>query len=137
MENPNTDTKQLENMGFKEYGIWKIENEKIKCELIADAAAQNVLYAFISDGDVLYIGKTVRSLKKRMYNYQNPGDTQLTSKRCHQLIHNTVCSGKTIQIYAFPDNGLLSYGGFHVNLAAGLEDNLIKKLKPVWNITGT
>lgn len=59
-------------MGFKEYGIWKIENEKIKCELIADAAAQNVLYAFISDGDVLYIGKTVRSLKKRMYNYQNP-----------------------------------------------------------------
>jgi hypothetical protein len=31
------------------------------------------------------------------------------------------------------DNGLLHYGAFHINLAAGLEDDLIAKLKPAWN----
>ena len=41
-----------------------------------------------------------------------------------------------IEIHALPDNGLLYYGGFHVNLAAGLEDNLIKILKPEWNRGG-
>jgi hypothetical protein len=25
-----------------------------------------------------------------------------------------------------PDNGLFSYGGFHANLAAGLEDSIIE-----------
>jgi hypothetical protein len=136
METQKTPAERLENMGFKEYGKWEIEDEKLKCDLSADAAAQNVLYAFISGGEVLYIGKTVRSLKKRMYNYQNPGDTQPTSKRCHKLIHAAAISGKVIKVFALPDNGLLSYGGFHVNLAAGLEDNLIKELKPTWNITG-
>jgi hypothetical protein len=29
--------------------------------------------------------------------------------------------------------GLLAYGGFHVNLAAGLEDSLILDLSPLWN----
>jgi len=31
------------------------------------------------------------------------------------------------------DHGLLHYGGFHVNLAAGLEDSLIRDLNPPWN----
>jgi len=32
-----------------------------------------------------------------------------------------------------PDNGLLHYGQFHVNLAAGLEDSIISVLQPEWN----
>jgi len=35
-----------------------------------------------------------------------------------------------------PDNGLLHFGDFHVNLAAGLEDSIIKTLNPLWNKTG-
>ena len=33
--------------------------------------------------------------------------------------------GKSIDIFALPDNGLIHYGGFHLNLAAGLESSLI------------
>jgi hypothetical protein len=27
----------------------------------------------------------------------------------------------------------MHYGGFHINLAAGLEDSIIRELKPIWN----
>jgi hypothetical protein len=33
-----------------------------------------------------------------------------------------------------PDNGLLRFGGFHLNLAAALEDSLINDLRPRWNM---
>jgi hypothetical protein len=42
-----------------------------------------------------------------------------------------------VEIYALPDNGLLRYGGFHVNLAAGLEDSIVRDLNPPWNRLGT
>ncbi len=124
-------------MGFRKCGEWKHDADCVKCSLVDQASAPNVLYAFVSEGLVLYIGKTVRSLKQRMYNYQNPGPSQLTSKRGNELIKGFLARGKSVDVYALPDNGLLRYGGFHVNLAAGLEDALIRDLKPKWNKTGT
>src|SRR4030065_607502 len=103
----DTPAKQLENMGFRKFGEWKIATDKLQCVLTSDATAKNVLYAFISEGVVLYVGKTVRSLKQRMYNYQNPGPTQSTSIRCNKLIYDAVASGKSIDVHALPDNGLL------------------------------
>lgn len=123
-------------MGFRKCGEWKMDADCIKCGLIDHASAPNVLYAFVSGGAVLYIGKTVRSLKQRMYNYQKPGPSQSTSIRGNKLIKEFVARGQAVEVYALPDNGLLHYGGFHVNLAAGLEDALISTLKPVWNKAG-
>ena len=45
-------------------------------------------------------------------------------------------SGSAVDIYALPDPGDMEYKGFHLNLAAGLEDSLIRELKPSWNKTG-
>ena len=131
-----TSANRLVNMGFRKFGEWGIENDKLRCVLTSDATATNVLYAFISDEVVLYVGKTVRSLKKRMYNYQNPGVSQSTSIRCNKLIYDATIKGKVVEVYALPDNGLLYYGGFHVNLAAGLEDSLVSYIKPAWNMIG-
>lgn len=127
---------RLEEMGFRKCGEWRMDAGCIKCGLTDHASASNVLYAFVSAGTVLYIGKTVRTLKQRMYNYQRPGPTQSTSIRGNKMIRRLMGEGETIEIYALPDNGLLHYGGFHVNLAAGLEDALISTLKPVWNKAG-
>jgi hypothetical protein len=127
---------RLESMGFRKCGDWAIQEGRLKCALIDHASAPNVLYAFVSEGRVLYIGKTVRSLKQRMYNYQRPGPSQSTSIRGNRLISDVVALGKAVEVYALPDNGLLHYGGFHVNLAAGLEDALIAELKPTWNKAG-
>ena len=127
---------RLENIGFKQVGEWSVELAKIKFTFIDTASAKNVLYAFISQNTVMYIGKTVQTLRKRMDGYKNPSQTQSTNIKGNKLISEILLSNHPVAIYALPDNGLLFYGGFHVNLAAGLEDNLIRALNPPWNRTG-
>lgn len=128
--------KKLVDMGFKRVGVWKLSGDKIMYDLESCSDLKNVLYAFIYDGKVLYIGKTTQPLKKRMYGYQNPGTTQSTNIKGNGFIREHVASGKEVEIYALLDNGLLQYGGFHVNLAAGLEDSIVSGLKPIWNKMG-
>ncbi len=127
---------RLENMGFRQVGEWSIELSKIKFTFIDASSAKNVLYAFISHNTVMYIGKTVQTLKQRMGGYKTPAPTQSTNIKGNKLISEILLLNHPVAIYALPDNGLLFYGGFHVNLAAGLEDNLIKALNPPWNRTG-
>ena len=127
---------RLIDMGFKRAGIWELKGEKIIYHLESCSDLKNVLYSFVCDNAVLYIGKTTQLLKKRMYGYQNPNSTQSTNIKGNKFISELVNSGKEVEIYALPDNGLLHYGGFHVNIAAGLEDNLVSALKPIWNKMG-
>ena len=56
--------------------------------------------------------------------------------KAHQLIRDALTEQSTILIYAFVDPGQLRHGEFKVNLAAGLEDDLIATLKPEWNKAG-
>ncbi|HUS25563.1 MAG TPA: GIY-YIG nuclease family protein [Candidatus Binatia bacterium] len=131
-----TPLQRLEYMGFRKVGAWSHNGEVFKCALTDLGDSANILYAFVSNGSVLYIGKTVQPLKRRMYGYQNPALTQSTNIKANKLIKEVLGASATVEIYALPDNGLLYYGGFHVNLAAGLEDNLIKALAPPWNRGG-
>jgi len=71
-----------------------------------------------------------------MYQYQKPGPSQRTNIRVHGLLNDLLSRGTYVQIHALPDDGSMQYRGFHVNLAAGLEDSVINGLKPKWNITG-
>lgn len=128
---------RLEKMGFCSCGHWSFSSGLLKCELTIHAQDRNVLYAFVSEGRVVYIGKTVQSLKQRMCGYQNPGPTQSTNIKSNARITELIQAGGDLDIYTLPDNGLLFYGGFHVNLAAGLEDSLIRELKPQWNRSGS
>ena len=98
--------------------------------------SQNVLYSFVLDGEPVYVGKTTQKFKKRMYGYQNPGRTQFTNIRNNQNIKDALANESSIDIYVLPDNGLLHFGEFHLNLAADLEDNITKTIKPLWNISG-
>ena len=105
-------------------------------ELDAERTTYNVLYAFTSSDELLYIGKTTIALRDRMYQYQRPGPSQRTNIRVNSAIAELLKSGGTIEIYALPDTGEMEYRGFHLNLAAGLEDSLISELDPKWNIAG-
>ncbi|WP_309292816.1 GIY-YIG nuclease family protein [Azonexus sp.] len=127
---------RLRRMGFVKCGDWLLVSEKPKCTLTQYDSAQNVLYAFVSLDTVMYIGKTVQPLKRRMYGYENPGGTQSTNSKGNKLILEFLSKKQPVEVYALPDNGLLYYGGFHVNLAAGLEDSLVDVIKPVWNKVG-
>ncbi|MCK4532459.1 GIY-YIG nuclease family protein [bacterium] len=127
---------KLVNMGFRCVGQWELKNENPIYILKEAANLKDILYAFVCDKEILYIGKSVQTLNKRLYGYRNPGPSQTTNQKGNKAIKELLSVGKNIEIYILPDDGLLSYGGFHVNLMAGLEDSLIAGIKPKWNKTG-
>lgn len=128
---------RLKNVGFAKAGHWTLTKGVLEYDVSPSFDLRNVLYAFVSgDGEVLYIGKTVNRLTTRMYGYKNPGPSQSTNQKGHARIRTLLQRGLVVEIWALPDNGLLHYGGFHVNLAAGLEDSLVRELAPPWNTTG-
>ena len=128
--------KRLTDIGFRKVGEWQADNGEIKLNIFDLADANNILYAFMFDGQVLYVGKTTQRLKSRMYGYQKPGATQSTNIKGKRLIQELLSNGKKVDIFALPDDGLHKLGMFHLNLAAGLEDSIVKTLKPKWNETG-
>lgn len=127
---------KLDEVGFREIGEWFIEAEKPHYKLTALNSAKNVLYAFVVGETPQYIGKTAVQLNQRMSGYQNPGPTQPTNKRVRKLIQEALQAGVKVRILALPDSGLISFGGFHLNLAAALEGSLVRSLQPKWNIQG-
>lgn len=122
------------NIGFKKVGFWSFENDKLSPNLSSEQNSKNILYCFIVNNEPVYVGKTTQMLKKRMYGYQNPGKSQFTNIRNNQNIKAALDESAQVDIYVLPDNGLLHFGEFHLNLAAGLEDSITNSLKPKWNI---
>lgn len=126
---------RLKAIGFALAGQWELAENGIVCELQDFANTCNALYAFAVDGELMYMGKTVAKspLRSRFAGYRNPRPTQSTNIKNNRNIRESLDRGKRVEIYVLPDRGLFYYGGFHLNLAAGLEDSLVRDLNPPWN----
>lgn len=106
------------------------------CRLASHGHSADVLYSFVIDGSVMYVGKTTMALSRRMYGYQNPGPTQRTNIANHGHIQQALLAGRRVEIYALVADTEVLHHGFRVSLAAGLEDDLIRQVKPLWNKSG-
>jgi len=124
---------QLLDIGFEPAGHWLLENNKLKLELTRHSTQKNILYAFVCDGQIKYVGKTTQTLAARMSGYKNPGQTQTTNINNNRRIKEHLANGAAVEVFALPDSGLLHYGQFHLNLAAALEDDIIRVINPEWN----
>jgi hypothetical protein len=124
---------RLYEIGFQRAGRWILKGEDLAIELLSLMDRQNVLYAFVSGKTVKYVGKTTQTLQRRMFGYQKPNQDQRTNWRNRLAIVDLLKRGEPVEILALADTGLLRYGSFHLNLAAGLEDSIIQTLKPEWN----
>lgn len=93
----------------------------------------NALYAFLCDDEVLYIGKTARSIRRRFRTYRKPGSAQSTNIKNNGNIKRLITSGKIVRIAVFTPVSQLRYGDFEIDLAAGLESSLIASFVPPWN----
>jgi hypothetical protein len=134
----NTET--LLQLGFIDFASWHQDEDpgtiSYRIENHANrnlAQCRNALYAFARDQEVMYIGKTTRSMEKRFIGYCKPGKQQATNRRCHENIKSALKADEEIRIFLFVPVSLLQYGDFEINLAAGLEDSLIKEFAPAWN----
>ena len=124
---------RLLEIGFEPAGHWINDGGTLTFQLTRHSTQKNILYAFVCDGVVMYVGKTIQMLLVRMSGYKTPGKTQTTNINNKRRILEILARGSAVEIMALPDNGLLHYGKFHLNLAAALEDDIIRKLDPPWN----
>lgn len=137
----NTDS--LYAVGFRHAATWIVAgqflayefNEQAEKELRPLFEVSNALYAFCRNESVLYIGKTTQSLRRRLAGYCRPAQTQATNLRCHTKIKEMLANSEKISILVFTPINQLQYAGFDINLAAGLEDSLIRQFLPPWNGT--
>lgn len=133
-----TNMNRLIDVGFEPAGHWLLNGNCLELILhTALAQEANVLYAFAVDGSLAYVGKTTQSLKKRMQGYKSPaskgergGSTNIKNNR---NIIAALSAGQAVNIFALRSQAPQQHGEFHINLAAGLEDSLIRALSPPWN----
>lgn len=131
----------LQKIGFERAATWVLNDNGLNYEIVNNNATRvaailsvaNALYAFCAGKDVLYIGKTTQTLKKRLKGYCSPGKTQSTNQKCHAHICSTLLGGREVDIYVFAPPEDLRFRGFSLNIAAGLEDTLIRSFAPPWN----
>lgn len=127
---------RITDAGFVEVGRWELRDGRLAYSLDKEKTSYNVLYAFVSGDEVLYVGKTTIALRDRMYQYQRPGPSQRTNIRVNSSLTEFLSQGGAVKIFALPDRGEMEYHGFHLNLAAGIEDSVINELQPQWNKAG-
>ena len=126
----------LISIGFKKVGEWFLSNDEPELKIEKEADSKNILYCFVVNNQPKYIGKTTQALKKRMYGYRKPALTQSTNIKNNKNLKDSLKSGAVVELYVLPDHGLLHFGQFHLNLAAGLEDSIVSILQPEWNNVG-
>jgi len=125
--------KRLQEIGFDTAGEWLLEDAAPRIEVRRYANAVNVLYAFVNETEVLYIGRSARSLRQRMDGYESGGPARSTRARNRERIVAMLMLDQPVTLYAMADPGNLIYGSFRVNLSAGLQHSLIQVLDPPWN----
>jgi hypothetical protein len=126
----------LLDLGFEEIGEWIIEAGTLQFILRHYQNNSNILYAFIAQSEIKYIGKSTQTLLGRMNGYKNPGPTQSTNIKNNSRIKELLIKGTPVQILVLVQKEEMLYRGMPIILAAGLEDNLIARLRPPWNERG-
>jgi len=126
----------LSYLGFSEAGAWQLVGENLHADISNHASARDLLYAFVTDSEVLYIGKSTNTLAQRMSQYEQPGPTQATNIRNNRDITRLLVDGEDVRILVFVEPEPMQFRGYRINLAAGLEDELIRRLHPKWNKVG-
>lgn len=136
---PTVSADALRRIGFRDVASWQFDTggNLMFCDLGEPGFDSwrgwvPALYAHCEGQTVCYIGKSTRSLSARMDDYRRGlGDN--TNNRIHTSILATLGAGRTVHILGFCPAHSLEWGGFKINLAAGLEDVLINHFQPVWN----
>lgn len=136
----STNLGRITSIGFRKVAEWKLrDNTTLEYEFLSDTDSQrakvkrNVLYAFSDDITIYYIGKTTRELKRRMDDYAYGYENLKTNKKCHDAILEKLRYNERVYIYSFYLESPLKFGEFEINIAAALEDSLIKNIEKIWN----
>ena len=124
---------RLIDIGFEQVGKWYLKDDKIAFD-VTSSGKTNILYAYIIDYEVMYVGVSSRTLKERLTNYKNADVSQKTNWRINNTIRNSLMAGKQVLIYEYSHDSNINIGEFKVDISAGLEQSIIQIINPQWNI---
>ena len=135
---PSRETKRpglerLLALDFDHAGYWEMSKGKVKCALHRHSKEPNAIYAFVVDREVMYVGKTSRTVNERMTNYEQTNSSRSTTFRCNSNITQELDAGRRVDVYVLLDRARLAYEDMPVRLADGLEPTLIALFRPPWN----
>jgi hypothetical protein len=122
---------RLQQAGFETAGEWLLDGDRIKLSIRPEEGSASV-YAFVLDGEVVYIGKTETCLRSRMNGYRNGKGSQVTNVRVRGLIRAALTQGSRIEVLA-ASPAPMDWNGLPVSTVVGLEAGLIELFHPVWN----
>ena len=128
----------LAELGFREVGECTL-NEGLKSGVrfgIRELRTERVIYAFTVDGAVKYIGvcdSTATTLGDRMRRYQGMMGAG-TNKRITEAIRGCLLKGHVAKILALRPDAEMQFRGLEIDLVKGLENPLLTKVRPEWNI---
>jgi len=129
---------ELQKYNFVPAGNWvkrETVNSGITFELTA-LARDRVVYAFVVDNQTKYIGicdKDTTSLQDRMQRYKSLAGGS-TNKRVAGKIKQCLADGKSVQIFALKPESKFQHVDLNIDLVKGLENPLIERFKPEWNL---
>ena len=93
-------TELITKFNFEEAISWHYDGGLLySCNKKELLKSKHLIYAHISGGQVQYIGITKGSLRRRMYQYSNPGKSQATNLRINKKITDELLEGK--DVYTF------------------------------------
>ncbi len=130
----------LSELGFQKVGYCNLNNA-IKngvSFIIERLMNERVIYAFVVNNAVKYIGvcdTTNTTLKNRMARYQQMTGGG-TNERITKNIIDCLTNGRLVSIWALLSESNYEYKGINIDLIKGLENPLILRFQPEWNIKG-
>lgn len=120
--------------GFKKAHHWSAQEGRLEVDV--PFASETGVYAFVRDGRALYVGIAASGFRNRLKFYAKPGISQKTSIRINLKLLKECAANARIEIYTVsPPN--VSWNGWEIDAAAGLEVALIRRFDLPWNIRGT
>lgn len=119
--------------GFERSGRWIVEDDSLKVD--GTLPDQSGVYAFAVDDQVMYIGMTIRSIRKRLYFYGRPGPSQKTNQRINPIIRAEIKAGRKVDILTATP-GKTEWKGLLVDMVPGLETALLREYQTPWNRRG-
>lgn len=93
------------------------------------------VYAYVVADEVCYVGSAQRGLRTRLRHYEI-AKTLRTAHRIRQEVLALLADDQRVDVYVIVPPALALNGVLPVDTVAGLEEGLIRSLRPRWNRRG-
>lgn len=123
--------------GFQRAGVWRRDEASgsIRFEGDNPLPRKAGVYAYVVGHDVRYVGSAQRGLRSRLRHYEI-AKTKRTASRIRSEILELFGDGHEVEVFVFVPPPMLLNGTLPIDTVAGLEEGLIRSMRPIWNLRG-